>query len=131
MRSLRMRYPRDRSPSARLRRVTARPAPRGSPLDPAPPGPGATGPRVRARRGPGERRSGPRLKFLTTGTVNDPGPPWWVTGYDADGDEFHGHARRVGPTGPRASGTTDLIFEVPAGTPLRRVLLSDARVDVG
>jgi hypothetical protein len=66
-----------------------------------------------------------------TGTVEDPGPTWRVTGYDADGDEFHGHARQVGPTGPGATGTTDLIFEVPAGTPLRRVLLSDGMVDVG
>lgn len=65
-----------------------------------------------------------------TGTVDDPGPTWRVTGYDGSGDEFHGHARQVGPTGPGASGTTDLIFEIPAGTPLRRVLLSDGMVDV-
>jgi hypothetical protein len=35
-----------------------------------------------------------------TGALDDPGPTWRCTEYDADGHEFHGHARQVGPTGP-------------------------------
>ena len=66
-----------------------------------------------------------------TGTVDDPGPTWRVTGYSRDGAEFHGHARQVGPTAPGVSGTTDLIFEVPSGTPLQRVLLAQGMVDLG
>jgi hypothetical protein len=65
-----------------------------------------------------------------TGTGDDPGPTWRVTGYDADGDEFHGHARPVGPTAPGASGSTDLVFEVPPGPPLRRVLLAQGMVEL-
>jgi hypothetical protein len=65
-----------------------------------------------------------------TGTDDDPGPTWRVTGYDADGDEFHGHARPVGPTAPGASGSTDLVFEVPPGPPLRRVLLARGMVEL-
>jgi len=65
-----------------------------------------------------------------TGTVDDPGPTWRVTGYDADGDEFHGHARQVDATAPGASGTTVLIFETPSDTMLRRVLLARGMVDL-
>lgn len=63
-----------------------------------------------------------------TGTVDDPGPTWRVTGFAADGAEFHGHALPVGPTAPGASGSDDLLFEVPPGPPLRRVLLARGMV---
>jgi hypothetical protein len=65
-----------------------------------------------------------------TGTADDPGPTWRVSAYDADGAEFHGHARQVAPTPPGASGGTDLVFEVPPGPPLRRVLLAQGMVDL-
>jgi hypothetical protein len=65
-----------------------------------------------------------------TGTADEPGPTWRVSAYDADGDEFHGHARPVGPTAPGGTGSTDLVFEVPQGPPVRRVLLAEGMVDL-
>jgi hypothetical protein len=65
-----------------------------------------------------------------TGTADDPGPAWRVSGYDADGHEFHGHAREVDATPPGGGGRTDLVFEVPAGLALRRVLIGGGMVDL-
>jgi hypothetical protein len=65
-----------------------------------------------------------------TGTAEEPGPTWRVSGYDAQGHEFHGHARQVDPTAPGATGSTDLIFEVPDGTELRRILIAQGMVDL-
>ena len=63
-----------------------------------------------------------------TGTADEPGPTWRICAYDAQGDEFHGHARPVDPTAPGASGGTDLVFEVPVGVDLRRVLVAQGMV---
>jgi hypothetical protein len=63
-----------------------------------------------------------------TGTADEQGPTWRISGYDAEGHEFHGHARPVGPTAPGASGRTDLIFEVPEGIQLRRILIAQGMV---
>jgi hypothetical protein len=63
-----------------------------------------------------------------TGTADEPGPTWRISGYDAAGDDFHGHARPVGPTAPGASGSTDLVLEVPAGVQLSRVLIAQGMV---
>jgi hypothetical protein len=65
-----------------------------------------------------------------SGTADETGPTWRITGYDARGDEFHGHARPVDPTSPGAGGTTALVFEVPADVRLRRVLIATGMVDL-
>lgn len=56
------------------------------------------------------------------------GPTWRVVGYDTRAHEFHGHARPAAGTLPYGSGTTELVFDVPTGLRLDRVLLDDAMV---
>jgi hypothetical protein len=67
-----------------------------------------------------------------TGTTRqftaDPGPTWRISATDGHGADFHGHARPVPDTPPGASGTTDLVFEVPEGFQLRQVLIAEAVV---
>jgi hypothetical protein len=65
-----------------------------------------------------------------TGTADEPGPTWRVSAYDGEGHEVHGHPREVEPTPPGGAGSTDLIFEVPAGVALRRVLIAQGMVDL-
>jgi len=65
-----------------------------------------------------------------TGTTDEQGPTWRISGYDAQGHEFHGHARQVGTTPPGATGHTDLIFELPGGITLQRVLIATGMVDL-
>ena len=62
------------------------------------------------------------------GTTDEPGPTWRLVGYDAQAGEFHGHARPTAPTPPGGSGTAQLVFEVPTGLRLSRVLVGDAIV---
>jgi hypothetical protein len=63
-----------------------------------------------------------------SGTDEAAGPTWRVVGYDVDGREFHGHGQLEAATAPGASGTSELIFVVPAGLTLTRVLVGDAFV---
>jgi hypothetical protein len=62
------------------------------------------------------------------GTPDDAGPTWRVVGYDAQTHEFHGHSRPTPDTPPGGTGSAELVFEVPAGLRLSRVLLGDAIV---
>jgi hypothetical protein len=66
-----------------------------------------------------------------SGYGDNTGPTWRIDGYDAEGHDFHGHARLVDPTPPGASGTDDIVFEVPAEVHLRRVLVASGMVDLG
>jgi hypothetical protein len=59
-----------------------------------------------------------------------PGPFWRMVGYDADSHEFHGHGRPEPVTPPGSTITTEVVFEVPAGQRLWRVLLGDAIVQL-
>jgi hypothetical protein len=63
-----------------------------------------------------------------SGTPDAAGPTWRIVGYDGRGREFHGHGRLEGLTRPGGSGTSQLVFEVPTGLRLNRVLLGDAMV---
>jgi hypothetical protein len=65
-----------------------------------------------------------------SGTTDQPGPTWRLVGYDAQAREFHGHGRLEPSTPPGASGTTELVFDVPTGLHLDRVLIGDAMVDL-
>jgi hypothetical protein len=64
----------------------------------------------------------------TAGTDEQPGPFWRMVGYDADSHEFHGHGRPEPVTPPNSTTTTEVLFEVPAGQRLERVLLGDTMV---
>lgn len=63
-----------------------------------------------------------------SGTGDAAGPTWRLVGYDGAAHEFHGHGRLEGSTAPGARGTTELVFDVPAGLRLSRVLIGDAMV---
>ena len=65
-----------------------------------------------------------------SGTADQPGPTWRLVGYDAGGHEFHGHGTLADSTDPGRTGTTALVFEVPTGLRLRRVLIGDAMVEI-
>jgi hypothetical protein len=65
-----------------------------------------------------------------SGTADQPGPTWRLVGYDAQAGEFHGHVPLAAPTPAGASGTTELVFDVPKGLRLNRVLIGDAMVDL-
>jgi hypothetical protein len=62
------------------------------------------------------------------GTDARPGPFWRMVGYDADSHEFHGHGRPEPDAPPGSTTTIEVVFEVPAGRQLRRVLLGDTMV---
>jgi hypothetical protein len=71
-----------------------------------------------------------------SGTADQPGPTWRLVGYDARGHEFHGHefngdGTLDATTDPGRTGSTALVFEVPADLRLSRVLIGDAMVDLG
>jgi hypothetical protein len=65
-----------------------------------------------------------------SGTGDEPGPTWRLVGYDAGAREFHGHGRLTDAMAPGGTGTTPLVFPVPAGLRLSRVLIGDVMVDL-
>ncbi len=65
-----------------------------------------------------------------SGTADDQGPTWRLVGYDAQAHEFHGHSRTTRPVAPGDRGVTQLVFEVPAGLRLVRLLFGDVLVDL-
>jgi len=65
-----------------------------------------------------------------TGTADETGPTWRISGYDAQGHEFHGHARPVPDTAPGGTGGTEIVFEVPPEVRLRRVLIATGMVEL-
>jgi hypothetical protein len=65
-----------------------------------------------------------------SGTADDPGPTWRLVGYDTEAHEFHGHARSTAPVPPGGRGITQLVFEVPTGRQLVRILFGDVQVDL-
>jgi hypothetical protein len=71
--------------------------------------------------------SGDRARSFS-GTADEPGPTWRLVGYDTQAHEFHGHARSTPPVPPGDRGITQLVFEVPTGGRLVRLLFGDALV---
>jgi hypothetical protein len=65
-----------------------------------------------------------------SGTADEPGPTWRVVGYDAQAHEFHGHGRSTATVAPGDRGVTQLVFEVPAGLRLVRLLFGDVLIDL-
>ena len=83
--------------------------------------------RARLRR---QRHLHQRQRPAGTGTRDDAGPTWRISAYDGQGNEFHGRARPVQETAAGGHGSTDLVFEVPDGIPLRRVLIARGMIEL-